>query len=172
MELWVKVAIWKTAGWAAGRTSRNKKIVRLQNNLIIKQFQFRKENDVLVELEERLRSLPAIESADTVNKGQSRREIGECLKLLQKMKKEFGEGLTLLERDAFKLQEEILSLRMLPLELILGSLGKANSIFWTEKVSGCRTWSFTFIRWKRFSITNLLRIKKNLRSSLSWWSIP
>lgn len=103
---------------------RIENIVRLQNNLIIKQFQFRKENDVLDDLEERLRSLPVPDSDDAGQNGQLRRDVGECLKLVQTMKKDFGEGLTLLERDAFELQEEILSLRMLPLELILGNLGK------------------------------------------------
>lgn len=103
---------------------RIENIVRLQNNLIIKQFQFRKENDVLNDLEERLRSLPLPEPDGAGQNGQLRGDIGECMKLVQTMKKDFSEGLTLLERDAFELQEEILSLRMLPLELVFGNLGK------------------------------------------------
>lgn len=84
-------------------------IVRLLNNLIIKQFQFRKEKDLLAELEENLRATGA---------GM------DSLKLVQQVRKGFGEELSLLERDTFELQENILSLRMLPLELILGNLGK------------------------------------------------
>jgi len=92
-------------------------IVRILNNLIIKQFQFRKEKDLVAKLEETVRDLSP--SA----KGQ-KDGIVELGHLVKDIRKKLNEDLELMERNTFELQEEILSLRMLPLELILGNLGK------------------------------------------------
>ncbi len=105
------------------QVSRIDKIVKLLNNLIIRQFQLRKENEVLAGME---RSLMTIGSAGAVTKGSSvfTEEMSSLMENLQVLKKSFQEELPQIERNIFDLQEEILSLRMLPLELILGTLGK------------------------------------------------
>ena len=107
------------------KISQVDKIVKSLNNLIIRQFQFKKENDVLSELEDKFREMSEC-SADSSGNLASEygRKYSDCLKLIQQIRKNFSEELPLLERGTFEVQEEILSLRMLPLELILGSLGK------------------------------------------------
>ena len=104
-------------------------IIKLLNNLIIRQFQFKRKNDILSELEIKLRELSSQRnSADirgsAATAGTEKKTAGDCLKLVQQLKKGFSEELILLERNTFEVQEEILSLRMLPMELILGTLGK------------------------------------------------
>ncbi len=105
------------------QVSRIDKIVKLLNNLIIRQFQLRKENEVLAGME---RSLQTLGSSGAGHKGSSlfSEEMTSLMENLQVLKKSFQEELPQIERNIFDLQEEILSLRMLPLELILGSLGK------------------------------------------------
>ena len=107
------------------KISQVDKIVKSLNNLIIRQFQFKKENDVLSELEQSFRDLAeySVESSG-VGSSEYNKKSSECLKLIQQIRKNFSEELPLLERGTFEVQEEILSLRMLPLDLILGSLGK------------------------------------------------
>ncbi len=107
------------------KISQVDKIVKSLNNLIIRQFQFKKENDVLTELETSFRELASYTGGDGGHESSEyNRRYTECLKLIQQIRKNFSEELPLLERGTFEVQEEILSLRMLPLELILGSLGK------------------------------------------------
>ena len=104
--------------------NRIEKIVKLLNNLIIRQFQLRKENEVLSDLETRLRKvntlLPETQSRAVV----FQEEMAAAFDDLKTLKKGFLEELPQIERSIFELQEEILSLRMLPLELIFGNLGK------------------------------------------------
>ncbi len=92
-------------------------IVRILNNLIIKQFQFRKEKEIVARLEGAL----GIAVADKAGRGES---VAEALRLARQLRKKLDEDLELMERNTFELQEDILSLRMLPLELILGNMGK------------------------------------------------
>jgi two-component system chemotaxis sensor kinase CheA len=84
-------------------------IVKRLNSLIIKQFQLRKENDALVEIE---------------HAAEDPKRAPELLKLIRGLRRRFAEQLGLLERSTFEVQGNILGLRMLPLDLILGSLGK------------------------------------------------
>ena len=107
------------------KISQVDKIVKSLNNLIIRQFQFKKENDVLSDLEQNFRDL-AEYNADSsgIRTSEYNRKYSDCLKMIQQIRKTFSEELPLLERGTFEVQEEILSLRMLPLDLILGSLGK------------------------------------------------
>jgi two-component system, chemotaxis family, sensor kinase CheA len=100
------------------------KIVKLLNNLIIRQFQLRKEKEVLADLESRANALSRFSPRDDGQSSAYNQEIGAFREDLQILKKAFVEELPQIERSIFELQEEILSLRMLPLELILGSLGK------------------------------------------------
>jgi len=104
--------------------NRIEKIVKLLNNLIIRQFQLRKENEVLADLEERVRSLSILSAKESGRSSAMMQEMNMVREDLQILKKGFVEELPQIERSIFELQEEILSLRMLPLELIMGSMGK------------------------------------------------
>ncbi|MCP4104496.1 MAG: hypothetical protein GY749_03010 [Desulfobacteraceae bacterium] len=110
------------------KISKTDKIIKLLNNMIIKQFQFKKENNVLNDLEQEFRELMSANPAGDINNGGKNQDYvkkeNDCLKRIQQLRKGFNLDLALLERDTFELQEEILSLRMLPLELIIGSLRK------------------------------------------------
>lgn len=92
-------------------------IVRILNNLIIKQFQFRKEKEIVARLEGTLGTAMA-------DKGGRAESVAEALRLARQLRKKLDEDLELMERNTFELQEDILSLRMLPLELIMGNMGK------------------------------------------------
>ncbi|MBN2874818.1 MAG: response regulator, partial [Spirochaetales bacterium] len=89
-------------------------IVRVLNNLIIKQFQFRKEKDLVARVEDALGDAG----------GGGKEAVAVALRATRQLRKKLDEDLELMERNTFELQEDILSLRMLPLELILGNLGK------------------------------------------------
>lgn len=105
------------------KISKVNKIVKLLNNLIIRQFQFKKQNEVLSELEQKFIDLLGF-AGEMKKSSAFEKKHTECLKMIQQVRKNFLEQLPLLERNTFKVQEEILSLRMLPLNLIMGSLGK------------------------------------------------
>jgi len=100
--------------------------IRSINNLIIKQFQLKKECKRIDELESDFINIKNL----FLNKKKynhdslSQKKINEYLKKLQKNKKIFTDQITLIERNILELQEKILNLRMLPLELILGQLPK------------------------------------------------
>ncbi len=110
------------------KISKMDRIIKQFNNLIIKQFQFKKENDLLQELEGRFKVLTTAGGSAPGNGGgkdpELTRKENECLKLIQQIRKNFSTGITLLERSAFEVQEEVYSLRMLPLDLILAPLAK------------------------------------------------
>lgn len=108
------------------KISKTDTIIKQLNNMIIKQFQFKKENNVLNDLERAFRelmSMPPSGNGDGKNQDYLK-QANDCLKLIRQLRKGFNLDLSLLERDTFELQAEILGLRMLPLELIIGSLRK------------------------------------------------
>lgn len=92
-------------------------IVKVLNNLIMKQFQFRKEKDIVTRLEETL-------AGAATERGARGASVVEALRTTRQLRKKLDEDLELMERNTFELQEEILSLRMLPLEIVLGSMGR------------------------------------------------
>ena len=92
-------------------------IVRILNNLIMKQFQFRKEKELVAKLEEKLASAAAVRSAASAS-------VVEAVRMTRQLRKTMDEDLELMERETFELQGEILSLRMLPLETALGFIGR------------------------------------------------
>lgn len=94
------------------------------NNLIIRQFQLRKENEVLTDLEQRVRKINSMVPDVESSAPGFQDEMTEVFEDLKTLKKGFLEELPQIERSIFELQEEILSLRMLPLDLILGNMGK------------------------------------------------
>jgi len=105
------------------KTRKVNEIIKQLNSLIIRQFQFKKENDLLEELEKKFRQLEILKKRG--NLGEKYDKLSrESLKLILKLRKDFLEELPLLERQTFEVQEEILSLRMLPLEMIFGSMPK------------------------------------------------
>ncbi len=98
-------------------------IIKNINNLIIRQFQFKKENHALTELEKKFNDLLILSQNRRSTKDYDKLHA-ECLKEIQMIRKNFLETLPLLERNTFEVQEEILGLRMLPLELVMGTMGK------------------------------------------------
>ncbi len=103
-------------------------IIRQMNNLIINQFQLKKHYDLLQIFEQRFLdyqdSLPARDIAGSERTTEIVKSGKALSKEVQKIKKGLDEQIKLMERDTFELQEEIIGLRMFPLELILGSLPK------------------------------------------------
>lgn len=108
------------------KISKTDRIIQLFNNLVIKQFQFKKEMDDLRDLEVRFLELmaPASGSGNNGASAEGVRKQSECLKLIQRIRKNFSTDITLMERDALEVQEEIFSLRVLPLRLVLGRMEK------------------------------------------------
>ena len=100
-------------------------IIKHLNTLIIQQFQFKKENENMLELENSIR-----ENRNRIHNLSERfpelktleDEIILQHKLVQKIQKGYSEGMVQLEHSSFELQEQILGLRMLPLELVIGPL--------------------------------------------------
>jgi two-component system chemotaxis sensor kinase CheA len=110
------------------KISKTDNINKMLNNLIIKQFQLKRENDVLNNLEQEFRSLISTDPGTGSNKSGKnpayKQKENKCLKSIQQLRKRFSLDLALLESDTFKLQEEILSLNMMPLGLIFAPLHK------------------------------------------------
>ncbi len=91
-------------------------LARNMNGLIMRQFQLKRENETLFELENSIRELHA--GADV------RQELSGILESVQNLRKRYHDEMLQLEHLSFTVQEKIMGLRMLPLELILGYLGK------------------------------------------------
>jgi len=107
------------------KISKTDRIIKRFNNLVIKQFQFKKEMDDLRDLEIRFRELMGPSAGgDNGGSAEAARKQNECLKMIQQIRKNFSTDITLMERDALEVQEEIFSLRMLPLQLVLGRMEK------------------------------------------------
>ncbi|MDF2577972.1 MAG: CheA signal transduction histidine kinase [Chlamydiales bacterium] len=107
------------------------KIIRSLNNLIIKQFQLKKEYEHINELENKINEFLLLrndlDSGNSIagrDTGTAKQKAEILFKDIQKIKKNFLERITLIETNTFELQEGIIALRMLPLDLILGSLDK------------------------------------------------
>jgi len=107
------------------KTSRVDEIIKHLNTLIIQQFQFKKENENMLELDKDLR-----ETRKKIHNLSDRypelkeleNDIISNQKMVQKIQKGYSEGMVQLEHTSFELQEQILGLRMLPLELVIGPL--------------------------------------------------
>ncbi|MFP4347234.1 MAG: response regulator [Desulfococcaceae bacterium] len=107
------------------KISKTDRIIKRFNNLVIKQFQFKKEMDDLRDLEIRFRELMGPSGGgNNGGSAEAARKQNECLKMIQQIRKNFSTDITLMERDALEVQEEIFSLRMLPLQLVLGRMEK------------------------------------------------
>jgi len=102
-------------------------IVKQLNSLIIQQFKFKKENENLADLEENLRDLQEklrLISDRVPEVSEILKELDLSSKQTQKIRKSYSEEMVQLEHLSFELQEEILGLRMLPMEIVLGPLKK------------------------------------------------
>lgn len=102
-------------------------LVKQLNSLIIQQFKFKKENENLSELENRLREIQDrfhLLSERFPESGDLVRSVDNSLKLTQKIRKSYSEEMVQLEHMSFELQEDILGLRMLPMDIVLGPLKK------------------------------------------------
>ncbi len=92
------------------KTDRIDEIIRMLNNLIINQFQFKKHYDEITSIEDELRS-----------SGRNGAPAS-AIKKFGKMRKSFHEQIEIIERDTFTLQESVIGLRMFPLEIIMGNI--------------------------------------------------
>lgn len=92
------------------RTGTIDEIIRMLNNLIVNQFQFKKHHGAIAAIEELLEGRGGFD------------DDGELLKSFRMMRKSFKEQIEIIERDTFALQERIIGMRMFPLEMIMGSL--------------------------------------------------
>ena len=103
-------------------------IIKNTNSLIINQFQMKKQNEALANLEETLQEFrTGCEAGAGENTSLMREMSGKMssmLKGIQKIRKGFNEQIETIERETFDLQESIVGLRMFPLEMIFGSLPK------------------------------------------------
>ena len=102
-------------------------IVKQLNSLIIQQFQFKRENENLTELEEGMRNVFAkIKNFSAARPGMEDivESLDEMTKMTQKIRKTYSDEMVQLEHISFELQEEILGLQMLPLNLVLNPLKK------------------------------------------------
>jgi two-component system, chemotaxis family, sensor kinase CheA len=86
------------------------------NGLIMRQFQLKRENETLFDLENKLRGLTVGQETKT--------DFAEIMETVQNLRKRYHDEMVQLEHISFSVQEKIMALRMLPLELILGHLGK------------------------------------------------
>jgi two-component system chemotaxis sensor kinase CheA len=91
-------------------------ISKNMNSLIMRQFQLKRENETLLQLENSVRELRV--------RDESRSDMSSVLESLQNLRKRYHDEMIQLEHVSFNVQEKIMGLRMLPLELILGYLGK------------------------------------------------
>lgn len=102
-------------------------IVKQLNSLIIQQFQFKRENENLTELEEGMRNVFAmVKNFSATCSGMENivESLNEMTKMTQKIRKTYSDEMAQLEHISFELQEEILGLQMLPLNLVLDPLKK------------------------------------------------
>ncbi|MFP4363482.1 MAG: response regulator [Spirochaetia bacterium] len=111
------------------RLEKVNKMIRDVNTVIIKQFQFKQVLDLIKGHEQKLYELfgenkELLKSSTAEAAHNTVKKWNQQLKAVQTIKKSFQDQMLLIERGSFELQEDILSLRMLPLELILGSLDK------------------------------------------------
>ena len=98
------------------KIERVDELARNMNSLIMRQFQLKRENETLFELENSLRELKV--------GTEDRQKLSGIFENVQNLRKRYHDEMIQLENISFTVQEKIMGLRMLPLELILGYLGK------------------------------------------------
>jgi two-component system, chemotaxis family, sensor kinase CheA len=102
-------------------------IIKAMNNLIISQFQLKKQDDLIAQLGKKVELFEPLNSpgGDSASPRAEYDRFGKTLsKDIQKIRKTLHEHLESIERGTFGLQEMIIGLRMFPLHMILGSLPK------------------------------------------------
>ena len=101
-------------------------IIKSMNELIIKQFQIKSENDKIKDISNTINDLYLNKTKDrkTDKDIEDIETISNLNKDIQTIKKNLNEQFEIIERDTFKLQERLFSLRMLPLNLIMSSFPK------------------------------------------------
>lgn len=107
------------------KTSKTEKMIRILNNLMIKQFRFKRGKEAFNDLELKFLDLAEKSEGPEGKKSPGRiKSENECLKQIRRIAKNYSHDLALLENNMNELRDEILGLRMLPLKLIFGSLAK------------------------------------------------
>jgi Chemotaxis protein histidine kinase and related kinases len=101
------------------KTSRVDSILKMHNDLIVNQFLLKQENERYAEMEESCRELASREGDAS---GGERRPEFLLLAQLSAARSRFREQMQVVEESARAVQRELLSLRMLPVSLVLGPL--------------------------------------------------
>lgn len=101
------------------KTSRVDAILKMHNDLIVNQFLLKRENEHFAEMEETCRQLA--ERGSSPVDGGTRPEL-RLLSQLSAARGRFREQMQIVEESAREVQKELLSLRMLPVSLVLGPL--------------------------------------------------
>jgi len=102
------------------KTQSIEDLLKEHNDLVIKQFQLKKEGESLKNLEETLEQI--LKNPDFKPGNALRLSLQQNLNQVRESEKRFFESFTLLERKAAQIQEGLLDLLMLPIDLILGPL--------------------------------------------------
>ncbi len=105
------------------KLSRMERIISQFNTLVLNQFQLKKEWGAIDELETEFRELMAADPGQAGTPAHRKQQTG-CLKRIRGIRKNFTSAIDLLERSTLAVQDEIYSLRMLPMSLILSPLEK------------------------------------------------
>lgn len=102
-------------------------IIKAMNNLIISQFQLKKQNELIAQLEDRVNDLelpPPAPGNGSAHGSEFEKFLKGLHKDIQKIRKSLHDHVESIERGTFGLQEMVIGLRMFPLHMILGSLPK------------------------------------------------
>ncbi len=105
------------------KLSRMERIISQFNTLVLNQFQLKKEWGHISELEAEFQELMAADQSQVGTPAYRKQQTG-CLKRIRAIRKNFTSAIDLLERSTLAVQDEIYSLRMLPMSLILSPLEK------------------------------------------------
>lgn len=108
------------------KLSRMEKIISQFNTLVLNQFHLKKEWGLINELEADFKELMAVDAngSNGPDRLRHRKLQLTCLKRIRTLRKNFTSALCILEQSTLAARDEIYSLRMLPMSLILTPLEK------------------------------------------------
>ncbi|THB66124.1 MAG: hybrid sensor histidine kinase/response regulator, partial [Spirochaetaceae bacterium] len=103
------------------KLSSIEKIMQSMNQIVIKQFQFKKIQEDLHSAAAAMQEHYVELRRDSANAAMYR-EFQELQKSVSAIQKSFADQIAVIERNTYELQEQLMRLTMLPLELIFGSI--------------------------------------------------
>lgn len=107
------------------KTGRIDEILELHNDLVINQFQLKRQKEYFNGMEKAARALVDARTGGEVGGTDGGKDLAfELLNLVTSARTHFVEQMDLVERSSLDVQKSLLSLRMLPADLVLGLLPK------------------------------------------------